>query len=244
MAGRTSFLGGGVLLGVLIVALGVHYGATGPVAAAEMERTVHLGTAVKMQPVAIVKVALGPSTVQLGRWDKPARETPDPDTPFTGDDNWLQELTVYVLNRTDRPIAFLTLQLDFRETTVGPMRTMCWLHWGVWPASTAFDGQGNPMPPNTLYGPIDFGPGQILAVHLADRIDQIKGAVENALPLAAVGVVNVRPVEAVFADGLRFGGLYQVFDPTTRAWRSMNRDYFPGNPDNRWPGRPGWTNPH
>ena len=115
MAGRTSFLGGGVLLGVLVVALGVHYGATRSVAAAELERTVHLGTAVKMQPVAIVKVALGPSTVQLGRWDKPARETPDPDTPFTGDDNWLQELTVYVLNRTDRPIAFLTLQLDFRE---------------------------------------------------------------------------------------------------------------------------------
>ena len=213
-------------------------------AAAELERTVHLGTVVKMQPVAIVKVTSGSTTVQLGRWDKPTRETPDADTPFTGDDNWLQELTIYTLNRTDRPIVFLTLQLDFPETTARGARAMCQLHWGVMPPAAAFDGQGNPMSPNTLFGPIDFGPGQILAMRLADRIDQIKLALENTLPAGAVGVVNIRPIVAVFADGMEFAGLYKVFDPTARTWRSMKRDYFPGNPDDLRLWRVGRADPH
>jgi hypothetical protein len=30
------------------------------------------------------------------------------------------------------------------------------------------------------------------------------------------------------------------FDQHDSTWRKMDRNYFPGNPEIRWPGRPGW----
>jgi hypothetical protein len=228
---------------IILVALGARVGGVGVATGAEAQRTVHLVAALKREPVVITKVALGASTVQLGRWDRARDEQPDPDTPFTGNDDWLQNLTVYALNRTNQTIVFLNLQVDFPETTAGRTRAACQLNIGRIPAAAAFDYQGRPISQPPSAEPLDFEPGQTLAVHLADYVDKIRRSVALTLPLFVLREVNIRYVSADFAGGMRWGGVYQVFDPGTSAWKRLDLAYFPGNREGHWPGSPGWADP-
>jgi hypothetical protein len=208
---------------------------------AQVERQVELPIVDKMAPVVVTKITHGDIVVQLGRFIKPVGTAPDPTTPFLADDDWVQNLTIYLLNRTNDTIVSATFNLIAPETMDRVARSLAGfqLHLGRIPSSFAFEN-GRPVRQPPERQPISFRPGQTLAIHLRDYIDQIKAAVEPTKPLAALTTMDVRFVGFFFASGLRWNGAFRALDPQNFTWRRKDPDYFPGDMDARWPGRPGW----
>ena len=214
--------------------------------AAGPQREVWVPTYGAFSPVVVAYVTLGDVVVQKCRVVKPRTEPPDPITPFSADDDWIRNLTVYLLNRTDKPIVFLTVGFAFPDTYVEQTHAGFSVTLGVIPPSALFDLNGRPVkvkqPPGTK--PIFFGPGEMMPIHLADYLDRID--VKRHLPasLAAQTTISVAPQPGtIFADGMWFNGGYRVFDPETSTWRRMDDGYFPGHPGRNLPGRPGWVEP-
>jgi hypothetical protein len=195
-----------------------------------------------MQPVVVTKITLGDVTVQPGRFIKPVGEAQDPVTPFTADDNWVQNLTIYLFNRTNQTIVQAAFTFSFPETTdwTTHYRPVSRLYLGRIPTSVAFD-KGMPISQRSGSQSILFRPGQTMAIRLGDYIDQIKADIEPTRPLAALTTLEVGLAGFFFEGGLRWDGSFRVFDPQGSTWRRVDDpNYFPGDPDARWPGRPGW----
>ena len=88
-------------------------------------------------PVVVTKITLGNAVVQKGRFRKPATEAQDQVTPFQAGDDWVEGLTVYLLNRTDKPIVHALIAFTFPEVLPGYK-----LELGNIPAGFDFDGVG------------------------------------------------------------------------------------------------------
>jgi len=165
--------------------------------------------------------------------------------PFTADDDWVQNLTVYFLNRSDRMVVQTTLHFSFPDATdrATNSRPLFSLSLGRIPPSVSYD-RGRALPQNSLAEPLVFRPGQTMAVHLGDYIDSIKAAIEPSMPLAAHTSMNVNIDVLYFEDGLRWIGSFQTLDPVTHVWRRVTiPNFFPGDPDTYWPGMPRWVEP-
>ena len=226
------------------VGLAAHYVKPEVAAAAQLQKQVQVPTVGAFSPVVIAYVTLGDVVVQKCRVVKPRTEPPDPITPFYAEDDWIRNLTVYLLNRTDKPIVFLTVVFGFPDTDVGQAGASFAVTLGVMP-QISFDLNGRPInrpPPRDK--PILFGPGETMPIHLADYLDRVN--VKRSLPasLAAQTTMSVTVQPGTFfADGMWFNAGYRVFDPETSTWRRMDDGYFPGHPGRNLPGRPGWVDP-
>lgn len=212
-------------------------------ALAQMQRQVEPPIVRQLHPVVVTRITLGAVTVQRGRFIKPVGTAQDPVSPFQADDNWVGNLTVHLLNRTNQTIVCAVLNLSFPETTnwATHFRAGYQLALGRIPSSVAFRPDGRPIPPRPDSTPILFRPGQEMAIHLGDYIDQIKKAAESVRPLAALTTMNVNLVAFYFVDGTKWSGAYEVFDPQNFTWRRTDAEYFPGNFRRNWPGQPGWV---
>ncbi|MGD0496972.1 MAG: hypothetical protein ABSC23_00895 [Bryobacteraceae bacterium] len=240
---RLKLAGGSALAFSVLVTLAGLYVQPEAAGAAPLQREVFLHITTRMEPAVATKVTLGNATVQAGRFVKSARETSDPITPFWADDDWVQDLTVYFLNRTNNTIVYAYILFSFSQTTDGQIRYAFPLTLGVVPPSVSFGLDGKPyhQPPGAQR--MFWGPHQTMAIHLGDYIDRIRHSVgPSAPPLATLTTlfVDLEP-GLFFGDGLQWNGGYRVFDPQTSTWRRMDRDYFPGNINRDWPGAPGWA---
>jgi hypothetical protein len=239
MPKRLKVAGGSGLAFVVLLSLAARY-AKPEAAAAQAERQIQIPQAKKNEPVVISKITLGDVVVQSLRVIKAVGVAPDPITPFQADDDWVQNLTVYLLNRTNQTIVHLTVNFSFPETGDGhtvPRRGYM-LNLGRVPPPAAFDRNGKPLQQRPESQPISFRPGQELAIRLGDYIDRIETNVQHVMPLAALTRLNVDLISVFFADGMQWGGAFRVPDPQTFTWRRLGPDYFPGDMDRKWPGHP------
>jgi hypothetical protein len=233
---------GSVLAVALLLTMATQWPKLGR--AAGVQRQVHVPTAWRYDPVVITKVVVGNAKVQAGRFAKPSTVDPDPITPFEAGDDWIQNLSVYFLNRTSQTIVAAEINLGFPETSMltGRPPRGCVLKLGRRPAPAAFDrtGQAIPQPSDRL--PLSFGPGQTMVVGLGDYMGQIGATVNPVMLLAAVTSVRIDLIACYFADGTRFaGGGYSSPDPDHPGrWRGKGSDYSPGLRRGSWPGQPGW----
>ncbi len=236
----TGNAGGSAAVFLALIGLLVRGVEPQSVSAAQLQRQVMVPTVSKMDPVVVKRVTVGNATVQAGRFRKPPGEARDEITPFTADDDWVQNTTVYLLNRTNRAVVYFQVNVSFPETTAGTRRANVPLLFGQLPASEAFTVDGKPArAPAGI--PMSFGPGQVMAIHLADHMDRINARMDRAIPVAAVSSIAVVVASPFFADGLWYNdGQYWSFDKVTSTWRRINPNYFPGDIDSHWPGRPGW----
>ncbi len=207
---------------------------------AQVERRVEVPETSRFDPVVITKVTVGDRVVQTGR------VIHDPTTPFQGSADWIQNLTVYLYNRTDKTIVYAYLILGFPETgypntgTPESAPLACIVQLGRVP-STAPARMIPPKQPSDSQ-PITFLPGQTMIIHVSDYIDRIKARIEPVMTPAAVTQLMIHLDPLFFADGMFYGaGAYIAADPQNPGKEvHMERPYFPGNINHTWPGRPDW----
>lgn len=172
--------------------------------------------------VMITSIAVEGKPIECGLFVKPPAAV-EPVTPFQAGPNWLQTMTISLMNRTNKNIASGQLTLSFLD--VGDCRhTPCpagHIHLGQIPAIDAYDGRtGKPLP-NPGTQPLDLKPDQVLAVHVGTYWNDIldESGLEKFMPVTAVSKVRLDIGPFFFEDGMRWsgGGLYAVPDPKHRG---------------------------
>ena len=203
----------------------------------QTEKRVLVPITMKWEPVAVAQVTLGNTVVQLGRMIQMPVE---PITPFLANADWIQNLTIYLYNRTNKNIVFAQVYIFFPDTGNGHTQPeySAVLRWGRIPPSAP---DGKPVQPSDLQ-PISFAPGETMVVHLRDYIDLIRSSVESVMPLEAATQIQIQPDRFFFANGTEYHGSSYFMpdpqDPSKKVRAATN--YFPGDPDVSWPGRPDW----
>ena len=190
-----------------------------------------------MEPVWITKVTVG---------DKSLVPFPNPKVRLSANQNvfgktfeagsdWLQNMVIYLINRTDKTIAYLDLSVDFPQTGNGTTQPV-WnysLQLGRMPAVDAINGiTGKPLPIPPDAKPLGFRPGQTLAIHIGDYMGQIKTYLKtSALPFADISECYLYMLTVRFNDGLTWSaGAYGVPDKVHPGrLKYLPSGYFPGN---------------
>ncbi|MGA2274993.1 MAG: hypothetical protein ABSH00_15665 [Bryobacteraceae bacterium] len=191
--------------------------------------------------VMVTKVTFGNSEVQCGLIVSPTEVQPV--TPIEAGDDWLQNLTIYLLNRTNKTIVFGQIALAFPETGDGSPQhpqAVYILTLGRLPESVAFSGTGQPLRQDPGRQPIWFARGQTLRIRVGDYTEQIRTYVDGVRAsgtpsFTALTKCIIRRSSFVFDDGMRWDGEYSLPDPEHRGkWKRIEGDYFPHDGD-RYP---------
>ncbi len=194
--------------------------------------------------VLISNVAVAGKTVECGLFIKPPT-IDQPVTPFQAGPDWLRQMTISLVNRTNKTIVFGDIHLHFLDT--GDCRSVpcvgAELTLGQMPAIDAYSGRtGRPLrPEHPERPPLDWRPEQTIAVHVSDYMDEIERNLADFMPVTDVTKVNVYRGVFFFADGMRWTlGRYSVPDPEHPGkFKELPADYFPGRRGNNWP--PGYS---
>jgi hypothetical protein len=155
---------------------------------------------------------------------------------FIAGNDWLKNMNIYVINRADLPVAWLSIALTFPQTGNGQTQPVWVYHiqMGRMPDVDAVSGRtGKPFPPEFL-GAKSLGlqPGGRLTIHVADYMDKIEAYLKSAMPASAISQVDVWVDVCLFETGLRFsGGAFSRPDPEHPGqWIYFpTRQFFPGN---------------
>lgn len=194
--------------------------------------------------VLISNIAVAGKTVECGLFIRPPVVI-QPITPFQAGPDWLRQMTISLVNRTNKTIVFGDIHLHFLDT--GDCRSVpcvgAELTPGQMPAIDAFEGRtGRPFKPeHPERPPLDWGPEQTIVVHVSDYMDEIEHNLADFMPVTDVAKVNVYRGVFFFADGMRWTlGRYGVPDPDHPGkFKELPADYFPGRRGNNWP--PGYS---
>ena len=144
--------------------------------------------------VMITTIAVEGKPIECGLFVKPPVVV-EPVTPFQAGPNWLQTMTISLINRTNKTIASGQITLAFLDA--GDCRhTPCpagHIQLGQIPAIAAHDGRtGKPLP-NPGTQPLDLKPDQVLAVHVGTCWNDIldESGLEKRMPVTAVSKVRI-----------------------------------------------------
>ena len=166
-------------------------------------------------------------------WSLCASGKYEPPAAFQAGDDWLKDLTVTLLNRTNKKIVYALIGLGFPQTQ--PERAEN-ISLGRIPDNAAFDRQGRPLRQEGRQ-PLSLGPGQTLVLNVRDHIGEIEGTLGPALSLP-VTKVTIHLIGCNFEDGMHWNpGSYSVPDPDHPGqWKRMAaRSYCPGDRFANWP---------
>lgn len=203
-------------------------------------KVVRCGPQTRMDAVVITRVTVAGNEVQCGLRLGPNNRHPV--TPFQAGSDWVGEIDIYLLNRTNKSISWIDLALGFPETGNGrtePQR-IYHINLGRVPDVDAFSHQtGKRLSIDPRLKSAAFAPGQILIVHLSAYINEVRSYVENDMLLTQVTKVDIHRGTFYFDDGMRWqaGGGFSVPDPRRPGWfRQMDPGrFFPGHPSRNWP---------
>lgn len=130
-----------------------------------------------------------------------------PAAPFQAGSDWLNQMTISLVNRTNKTIVFGSIILHFLDTGDCSSSLPCastTLEFGQRPAVDAFDGRtGKPVKPeHPERPPLDWKSDQTLVIHVSDYLAEIEQQLANSLPLTAVTKVNIYRGVFYFGDGM------------------------------------------
>lgn len=194
--------------------------------------------------VLISNVALAGKTVECGLFIKPT--VVQRVTPFQAGSDWLREMTISLINRTNKTIEFGSIIFHFLDTGDCSSAQPCVgasLTFGQMPAIDAYEGRtGRPIKPeHPERPPLDWKPEQTIVVHVSDYIDEMERNLADFMPVTAVTKVNVYRGPFYFEDGLQWSvGRFSVPVPDHPGkFKELPADYFPGKRGRNWP--PGYN---
>ncbi len=214
--------------------------SSGAIPALATERRIEVAGLSMRDAVAVTKVTVGGREVQAKLLVGPCKFQSV--VPFEAGDDWLENIAIYVFNRTNKTIALVRIQLRFPETgqqiydvTIGRI-----------PANAASFGKGRPgepIPQDPIFQPMLFFPGETRVVHVGDYFGKIRAGLEQVRPLGAYTRVFIDPGLVFFDDGMRWAGnIYSVPDREHRGqWKYLDRLYFPGDRENNLPPGHRWA---
>ncbi len=196
-------------------------------------------------PVLISNVAVGSKSVECGLFVKPPSVV-QPVTPFQAGNDWLQQMTISLVNRTEKTIVAGTVSLMFLDNAADCRTQVCpmeQIHLGQMPAVDAYDGRtGKPLrsehPERT---PLNWKHGQIFTVRIGDYLNEIGAKPLNYEPVTTVSKVAVHVGPFFFEDGMRWSaGRYSTpVSETPGKFEYLPENYFPGKRGSNWP--PGFS---
>ena len=211
-------------------------GATGPVGT----KMVYLDGQLRSDPVSYIEVTTEGLEIQPGI--SAAVFVNRPAVPFQADEDWLKNMLILLLNRTDKEIVCADIDFMFPDAGDGsPSRPVVEYHLtlGQRPEVDAFNSRGRKIPPNPAKQPLSFSPGQTLTIHVGDYIEEIGSVVEQKLPLSQISKLAVRRRRFYFSDGMIWDDLrsYGIPDPNHPGQFAFKQrgSYFPGHPSENWP---------
>jgi hypothetical protein len=191
--------------------------------------------------VLISNVAVDGKTVECGLFIRPPLVI-QPVTPFQAGPDWLSQMTVSLVNRTNKTIVFGGIHLTFLDTGNCSPAQPCVgaeLHFGQRPAIDAYDGRtGRPTKPeHPGRPPFDWKPEQTIVVRVSDYMPEIEESLTNFMAVSSVSKINLHRDAFYFRDGMIWSlGRYAVPDPQHRGkFKELPADYFPGRRGNNWP---------
>jgi hypothetical protein len=194
--------------------------------------------AMKLDAVIITKVTVAGQEVQCGLRLGP--ENKQTITPFQAGDDWVSQMDIYLLNRTDKTIVFADVPLGFPDTGNGHTepQVLYGMHFGRKP-DAYWHWIGRPRGIDPKLKSAAFAPGQTFVLHVADYVDAIRARVEQVTPLFLVTKVDVLLGNFYFDDGMYWqaGGGFYVPDPG-RPGKYKQLDpgrFFPGRSSRNWP---------
>lgn len=213
-----------------------------PVLAATGERQIDCGVAVTNDAVVITRVTAG-NKVMPCMWSPgpPDGTGPYQRAPgFQSDDDWLQNVTIYLFNRTTRTIVWAGIQISFPQTGDGRSPATAWrtynINLGRRPEIANFHPRTGERMPNDG-APLLFVGEETLVIHLVDHIEQIRNTLRDRL-FVPVTSIRITPAFFVFEDGMAWnqGGQFIIPDQEHPGkWKGLPDGYFPGNVRANWP---------
>jgi hypothetical protein len=206
--------------------------------AADLARQVQVEPQHRNDGVMITKITVGDFDVQCGLIIGP-REV-QPIASFQAGDDWLQNMTVYLFNRTARTMVTGGIVLGFPE--LGDGRTQAQpvynISLGQKPQAAAFDGRTGKPVSQEGRKPLTFAPGQTLVIHIGDYMTGIRETIESRTNLSMISKVFIYNGSFFFEDGMEWGaGCFRLPLPDRPGvFRCIpDADYFPGNMYKYWP---------
>jgi hypothetical protein len=193
----------------------------------------------------ISNITVAGKPIECGLFVKPPAVV-QPVAPFQAGSDWLQQMTISLINRTNKTVVFGVILLHFLDT--GDCRSLpcvgAELHFGQRPAIDAYDGRtGRPLKPeHPERPPLDWKSEQTIVVHVSDYMAEIEENLVNFLPVTTITKVNVYRGPFYFDDGMRWNlGFYSAPDPEHHGkFTKLPDNYFPGRRGHNWP--PGYNN--
>jgi hypothetical protein len=157
-------------------------------------------------------------------------------TPFQADEGWLKNMTITLINRTDKPIVYAQIMLWFPDTmNANPDKatTSYRVIVGQRPESSLFYKDGSKIPPDTTKKPLLLAPGETLVISLAADAEAIQSTIEGGgnTSFSNITRLNIEPRDFYFADGMRWSiGSYYTPDASHPGkYIKLDDTYFPGS---------------
>jgi hypothetical protein len=136
---------------------------------------------VAKEPIEILGAKINGIPITLGR-------------EFDGDGDWLKGLKLMIRNKSEKPIAWIGINLLFPETRqTGPVML-----------DQVFIGQRPDM--KTTNPPLDLKPGEDVEVSVESHLESIKRSLKKGGRLDNLNHLEINIDEVMFADGTLYSG--------------------------------------
>jgi hypothetical protein len=203
--------------------------------------SVDIDTQRSMDAVTVTSVTVGTQLMHTGV-SAGAIEI-KPGGPLQAGNDWLQNTSITLKNRTDKTIVCIVLGLFFPDTGDGMSSstpvTAYFLTVGRRPDVDSFSHSGTHEAPDPNAKPLLFLPGQTLVIHFSDYFSGIQTLIEQKVPLSRILRCYISREAIYFEDGMKWGDLsgFSTPDPGHPGkFILLDRGhYFPGDPSQNLP---------
>jgi hypothetical protein len=230
------------LISVMIPAIATIWPAIGAVGAFAAERQVEVQKQTPDDAIVISRVRLGDSELRCGlpitRSEQPRYQSI---VPFEAGSDWLGNLKIDILNRTDKTIAYLQIYLGFPETGDGLTRETAGLNHYITRGRIPAQANLPPRPPDLSRAPISLLPGQTLHIQLSDEVEILRESLgkfpKRPLSFASVTKCFIGRAGVYFDDGMSWHvHEYSIPDRELPGkFQNLESGFFPGDRMRYWP---------
>ena len=198
--------------------------------------------------VLISNIAVAGKPIECGLFVMPPAVI-QPIAPFQAGSDWLRQMTISLVNRTNKTIVFGSILVHFLDTGNCSSAQPCVgaaLSFGQRPLIDSYNSRtGQLMRPEPFERPpIEWQSEQTIVVRVSDYLDEIESNLSHApTPLRATDITKLKVYRGsfYFSDGMQWNlGRFSVPDPERPGkFKELPTTYFPGRRGHNWP--PGYN---